>query len=62
MDVNRVSVTLMNALGQQVMVVTEQTTNKLKETLDVSSLESGVYFVTIVSGNQQLVRKVTITD
>lgn len=58
----RTKVSIMNALGQEVMNVTEQTGNRIQHTADLSTLGSGVYFVRIVSGNHQLVKRVTVSE
>ena len=58
----RTRVSVLNSLGQEVMVVTEQNTNAVRESVELSQLGSGVYYIMIVSDNEQLIKKVTLTE
>ena len=59
---SRVRVSVVNSLGQEVITVADQTTNAVNRTVDLSTLGSGVYYIQIVSGNDRLIEKVTLTD
>lgn len=48
---------IMNVIGQDVLVSTPRAN---KAVLDISSLENGVYFVSVEAGNQKTVKKLTV--
>ncbi len=50
-------VSIVNVVGQEVLVTEVNATNY---SIDISSLESGIYFVNIETGNQRTVKKLTI--
>lgn len=56
-DINEGTIQILNLLGQQMQTVTI-TTNVMS--IDVSQLKTGIYFVSITSGDTNIVKKIKV--
>lgn len=54
------TVSIMNAVGQNVIEVGQVNSDRFNETIDVSSLQSGFYFINIDVDGQRISRKLTV--